>query len=162
MNDLVTYLNDHLAGSVGALEMLDNLIEIHDGKPLHLFLKELRNDIAADQDELKRLMLALNIDESTLRQAGAWVAEKLSRPKLRLGDGPAPNLALLQSLESLSLGIMGKRSLWRSLSAAADSSPRLHSVDLANLEKRAVDQFERVDEKKLKIAKEIFAGQLAK
>jgi hypothetical protein len=28
------FLNDHLAGSIGALQMLDDLIETHQGKPL--------------------------------------------------------------------------------------------------------------------------------
>jgi hypothetical protein len=32
--DLSIYLNDHLAGSVGALELLDHLIETYKGKPL--------------------------------------------------------------------------------------------------------------------------------
>jgi len=29
MKDLPVYLNDHLAGSIGALEMVDDLIETH-------------------------------------------------------------------------------------------------------------------------------------
>ena len=31
MEDLSSYLNDHLAGSVGALELLDRLIDIYKG-----------------------------------------------------------------------------------------------------------------------------------
>src|SRR2546430_14171941 len=113
--ELATYVNDHLAGSTAALELLNDLIETYEGEPSHSFLKELRADIEADQAELKRLIGDLHIDESSLRKAGAWVAEKLSRAKLRLGDGDRPNLALLQSLESLSIGIAGKRSFWRVL-----------------------------------------------
>jgi len=40
--DLTIYLNDHLAGSVGALELVDHLIETYRGKPLEQFFKDLR------------------------------------------------------------------------------------------------------------------------
>ena len=160
MTDLATYLNDHLAGSIGALEMLDNLIETHEGTALNSFLVSTRDEIREDQGDLKRLMRDLGIEESTVRQAGAWLAEKFSRPKLQLGDKAAPNLALLQSLESLCLGIAGKRSLWRSLTVASADSTRIRNVDLARLEQRATDQFERVEKEKLRIAGEIFPADL--
>ena len=107
MKDLTIYLNDHLAGSVGALEMLDGIIDAHEGKPLESFVKQLRKDISADQRELKRLMKQLGIAESGVRKVGAWVAEKLSRAKLRMGDSGKSNLALLQSLEAYPSGSRG-------------------------------------------------------
>ncbi len=160
MKDLPIYLNDHLGGSVGALEMLGDMIDAQKGKPLETFLKTLREDIESDQDELKRLMKNFGIEESAMKKAGAWVAEKFSRAKLRLGDSGEANLALLQSLESLSLGITGKRSLWRTLAAAAESTARLSGFDFARLEQRAVDQFERVEPQALEIARKIFSQEL--
>lgn len=160
MKDLTIYLNDHLAGSVGALEMLDRIIDAHEGKPLESFVKQLRKDISADQRELKRLMKQLGIAESGVRKVGAWVAEKLSRAKLRIGDSCKPNLALLQSLESLSLGIMGKRSLWRTLGAFTKPDSRLGGVNFVRLEKRAIDQFKRVEAQAQKIASKIFSPEL--
>jgi hypothetical protein len=159
MKDLATYLNDHLAGSVGALDMLRDMIDTHAGKPLEPFFKRLRDEIEADQRELKQLMKRLEIDESTMRKAGAWVAEKFSRAKLRVGDAGHPNLALLQSLETLSLGITGKRSLWRMLRAAAEDNSRLGGLDFIRLEKRAADQFQQVEEEAREIARKIFAEQ---
>ena len=160
MKDLPTYLNDHLGGSVGALEMLGDMIDAQKGKPLEAFLKTLREDIESDQDELKRLMKNLGIEESTVKKAGAWVAEKFSRAKLRIGDSGEPNLALLQSLESLSLGITGKRSLWRMLAAASESTPQLSGFDFAQLEQRAVDQFERVESEAETVARRMFSAEL--
>jgi hypothetical protein len=46
---LTIYLNDHLAGSVGALELVDHLIETYKGKPLEQFFKDLRNEINVPQ-----------------------------------------------------------------------------------------------------------------
>lgn len=160
--DLATYLDDHLAGSTGALELLDNLIDTHAGKPLHAFLKQLRDDIEADQTKLKQLISDLGIEESSIRKAGAWVAEKLSRAKLRSGDNDRPNLALLQSLESLSIGIAGKRSLWRVLRRLADSSARLPRLDFEDLEKRAIHQYERVQNEVANVGKQIFLAELDK
>ena len=106
------------------------------------------------------MMKELGIEESTLKKAGAWVAEKVSRTKLRVGDTGEPNLALLQSLESLSLGIVGKRSLWRSLMAVKQSAPRLDGFDFVRLEQRATDQFKQVEGHVQQIAREIFSAEL--
>ena len=80
-DDLTSYWNDHLAGSVGTLELVDRLIETYKGKPLDQFFKDLRNEIDADQGELQNLIEKLGEKESAVRKAGLWVAEKLSRPK---------------------------------------------------------------------------------
>ena len=120
MEELTTYLNDHLAGSVGALELLDRLIEVHQDKPIGKFFEGLRAEIQADQDELKALLGKLKVEESTVRKAGAWIAEKLSRSKIELDGDPAEASAgLFLALEALVLGITGKRSLWRALQAAS-------------------------------------------
>jgi hypothetical protein len=84
--DLTIYLNDHLAGSVGALELVDHLIDTYKGKRLEQFFKDLRDEIDADQSTLENLMETLGKKESTMRKAGAWVAEKFSRAKIRLSD----------------------------------------------------------------------------
>ncbi|MGZ4966865.1 MAG: hypothetical protein ACXWGY_08115 [Chthoniobacterales bacterium] len=160
MKNLAIYLNDHLAGSVGALEMLDELIEAQKDHALGAFLKSWRIEIGADQRELKRLMTHLGIEESSVRKAGAWIAEKISRVKLGSSDAQKPDLAFLQSLESLSLGISGKRSLWRNLGAVAESEPSLSDFDFGRLEKRAADQFEQVQTKVREVAVEIFPAEL--
>jgi hypothetical protein len=105
-------------------------------------------------------MKQLGIAESGVRKVGAWVAEKLSRAKLRMGDSGKSNLALLQSLESLSLGITGKRSLWRTLGAFTKPDSRLDGINFARLEKRAIDQFKRVEGQAQKIAVKIFSAEL--
>jgi len=160
VKDLSTYLNDHLAGSIGAVEMVEDLTDTHEGQPLERFFKALGEDIQSDQRDLKRLIEALGIKESKVRKAGAWMAEKASRLKLRGADIGEPNLALLQSLETLSIGIMGKRSLWRTLDATIAASVREAGLDLATLEKRAGDQFQRVEEQAFNIARQIFTRDI--
>jgi hypothetical protein len=156
MEDLTIYLNDHLAGSVGALELLDRLIDTYKGKPLERFFVGLRNEIDADQETLKELIASLGEEESTVRKAGAWVMEKFSRGKIQLdGDGDE-EMGLFLALEGLVLGIHGKRSLWRGLATASETVSRLRGPDYETLEKRAMEQFERVEAKRLEVAREVF------
>jgi hypothetical protein len=154
MEDLSDYLNDHLAGSVGALELLDRLIEACQGKPLARFFRDLQREIQEDQEQLKELMAKLGVSESAARKAGAWLAEKLSRSKIELGKGEEVGIFL--ALEALILGITGKRSLWRALQAASRTIPGLARLDYSGLEKRAIEQCERVEARRLEIARTVF------
>jgi hypothetical protein len=156
MEDLSSYLNDHLAGSVGALELLDRLIDTYKGKPLERFFRDLRNEIAADQETLKGLIARLGGKESAVRKAGAWIVEKLSRAKIQLSETREGELGLFLALEGLALGINGKRSLWRALATASEAAPHLRGPDYAALEKRAVEQHDRVEAKRLEVAREVF------
>jgi hypothetical protein len=149
---LATYLNDHLAGSVVALELLDHLEETNSDNSLGEFFKQLRADIAADRDELERLMEALHISQSRTRKASAWVAEKMTELKLRLDDSQSGPLFLFESLEALSLGIEGKRSLWVALISAAEKSPALRIVDYERLKQRAEEQRARVEKVRVEAA----------
>ena len=156
MKELTDYLNDHLAGSVGALELLDRLVETYEGKPLERFFRDLRDEVRDDQEHLKDLIAKLGAAESPIRKAGAWFMEKLSRPTIDLGEGSAVEIGLFLALEALVLGITGKRSLWRALQAASRTVPELARVDYSGLEKRAIEQCERVEARRLEIARAVF------
>jgi hypothetical protein len=156
--DLTIYLNDHLAGSVGALELVDHLIETYRGKPLEQFFKDLRDEIDADQSTLEKLIETLGAKESAMRKAGAWVAEKLSRAKIRLSDSQEGQMGLLHALEGLVLGITGKRGLWDALAAAAETMPELRELDYARLENRAIEQRDRIEAKRLEVARQVFSS----
>lgn len=158
MEDLSTYLNDHLAGSVGALELLDRLIDTYQGKPLERFFADLRGEIDADQETLKELIASLGEEESTVRKAGAWVMEKFSRAKIQLGGDGEEKIGLFLALEGLALGIHGKRSLWRALAVASEAIPPLRNRDYVELERRAVEQHDRVEAKRLEVAREAFSS----
>jgi hypothetical protein len=156
MEDLTSYLNDHLAGSVGALELLDRLIETYQGKPLERFFRELRDEIEADQETLKALIASLDEKESAVRKAGAWIAEKFSRARIQLSETQAGEMGLFLALEGLALGIHGKQALWRALAAASAACPQLRRLNYDELEKRAVEQCERVEARRLEVAREVF------
>ena len=154
-DEIEVYLKDHYAGGIAALELLEHTIEAHAGTPLAAFFAELRGDIKADHDQLHNLMTALGVADSDARNAGAWLAEKFSRAKLGFSGGEVSGLRLLQTLESLALGITGKRLLWRALHAIRQSSPVLQNENFEHLEQRAVEQSDRVEIKRLEAARAV-------
>jgi len=159
---LKTYLNDHLAGSVAAVELLERLRDEHDGTPLHRFLAELRTEVLADRQELKTLMSSLQIDESKARKASAWLTEKLTEIKLQVDDPAHGALRLLQALEVLTLGIEGKKLLWRALAAAAEQTESLRILNYERLQERAQEQQRNVEAVRLEAAKESLGEQRAR
>ncbi|SRR6266511_1513235 len=150
---LATYLNDHLAGAVGALQLLAHLKAAHAGTALEPVLTEVHAEVAADREELEALMARLQIAESRPRQATAWLAEKTTQIKLLLDDPSGGPLRLLEGLEAVAIGIEGKQALWRSLAAVAADVAGLQGVDYERLQQRAQEQQQRVEVMRLDAAK---------
>jgi hypothetical protein len=152
---LATYLNDHLAGSIAALELVDRLVGLSEGDRQQLFVS-LKQEIEEDQRVVKQLLASVGGKESKLRKAAAWLTEKIGEAKLEFDDSGNGQLRLLEALETLGLGIQGKAGLWRALGAASTQEPEIAKLDLARLERRAYDQFERVEARRLEVARAAF------
>ena len=101
-------------------------------------------------------MNTFDFEECAVRKAGAWLGEKLGRVKLGLSENKASGAGLLEGLEGLVLGITGKGLLWRLLAAASQVWPELKGPDYAALEQRAIEQRNRVEEKRLAAARKAF------
>jgi hypothetical protein len=150
---LQTYLNDHLAGSVAALELLDHLIALQRGTEEEKEFASLRSEVEEDQRVLQQLLESSGGKESRVRKAAAWLTEKLGQAKLRLDDPGDGELRLLEALETLGLGIQGKLALWRALAVVRHRPPGVQALDFAQLQQRAIGQFERVEARRLQVAR---------
>src|SRR5437762_8973502 len=151
-NNITTYLNDHLAGSVAAIELIDDLVNASDDAALKQFLADLKREIESDQKVLEQLITDAGESEGVVRKAAAWLSEKAARAKFKIAGEDFGGLGLVQAFEMLALGIRGKELLWRSLTIS--NWPALRDVDLAKLEQRAVEQQKRVEEKRLERSEE--------
>lgn len=151
MKDLDSYLNDHLAGSVGALKLIGHCAQLYRGKRLGAFFMKLQTQIGADQNVLRDLMTHLGIEESKVRQAGALVGEKLGVALLAIAGNEPDGLGLLLILETLIMGITGKGLLWRALSAA--NLPKLAMFDFERLRRRAEEQMKRAQAQQIRSAR---------
>jgi hypothetical protein len=118
----------------------------------------LREEIEHDQQILRLLLRSVGGKESKLRKAAAWLTEKVGEAKLELDDSGNGQLRLLEALEALGLGIQGKLGLWRALSAVSSQDPEIGKLNLAELERRAHDQLERVEAQRLLAARATFGG----
>jgi hypothetical protein len=109
------YLNDHLAGATAGLELAKRVLQATEGTDLGTFMRRLVEEIEEDRETLRNVMAEVDAGEDRLKVAGGWIAEKLGRLKLNgeiLGESP---LSRVLELESLSLGVEGKRLMWVAL-----------------------------------------------
>ncbi len=155
MKELDSYLNDHLAGSVGALELIAHWAKLSRGKPLGAFFDGLEAEISADQDTLRDLMRCLGVEESKVRQVTAWAAEKLGRARIVIAGDEPGGLGLVLALDGLIMGITGKQLLWRALGAA--NLPKTEGFDFKELQRRAEEQIERTEAERIRAARRAFA-----
>jgi hypothetical protein len=155
MKELDSYLNDHLAGSVSALELIEHWAHLHKGEPLGVFFSHMETEIRADQNTLRDVMHSFGIEESNVRKAGAWVAEKAGRARLMIAGDEPDSLGLVLTLEGLMMGVTGKRLMWRALAAA--KLAQLKSYDFGELQRRAEQQIERIEAERIRAIQQAFA-----
>jgi hypothetical protein len=152
------YLNDHMAGSIAAIELVEHLAQLSKGTERATWFLELGSEIEEDHQALRLLIERLGGQESTTRNTAAWLAEKVAWVKLKLDDPGTDHLRFLEALETLGLGIQGKLGLWRALRTISDDRGALGPLDLSNLEQRARDQFKRVETERLAVARAAFGS----
>ena len=158
MKNLDSYLNDHLAGSISALEVIAHWAEAHKGERLGSFFVEIEREIKADQETLRDVMRNLGVEESKVRKAGAWAAEKIGRARLIIAGDEPGSLGLVLTLEGLVMGVTGKKLLWRTLAAA--KLPRLNGYDFEELQRHAEQQIGRIEAERMRAVGQAFAGAI--
>jgi hypothetical protein len=153
---LKRYLQDHLAGSVAALQLMETLADHERGLPLEQKLRGLHYEVTEEQERLKAILARLESEESSLKRAAAWLTEKLHRGRLALAERADPALARLEGLESLALGLQGKLALYRALEDVASDEPRLGGYPFAALQARTLIQHALVEQERLAAARTAF------
>jgi hypothetical protein len=94
-HELAIYLNDHLAGATGGVELARRIAhDQHDPD-----LSGLARDVEQDRDSLLRIMAMLGVRQDHVKVAGGWLGEKLGR--LKLNGLTARAEAQRQRLEAL-------------------------------------------------------------
>lgn len=156
---LAEYLQDHLGGAAGAIDLLRRRLDDGRGDGE---LRELLGGIESHRESLEALMRDLEIDRSKLHQVVGWLAERMSQIKLQgeaLRDGALRDLL---ELETLSIGVHGKQRLWRSLSAIRDGHPALQALDLDALLETGERQLEIVERhRRAAVARAFLEGSAA-
>ncbi len=154
-NPLASYLHDHLAGAAFAIDLLKALHDRYSGEHLGQLASDLLVEVEQDRATLQQIIDRVGKESPDLKQAAAWLTEKVSRLKLNHDD--PDGLGTFQALETLALGIQGKRALWQALSAVPEIHNRIGKVDLEQLIVRAERQHTQAEESRLLVARTALA-----
>ena len=151
---LRTYLRDHSAGAEHAVQLLKALKEEHGRTALGDFAAILLEQVESDLETLEGLAQRVGADGFQVKELAGWLGDKLSRIKLSPGGNP---FSTFEVLEFLSLGILGKRALWRALIAVSSVHPELQGMDLNALLERAELQYTTTEKMRLQMAMHVFS-----
>lgn len=158
---LDVYLNDHLGGSMLGSDLADRIRERSEGTPLGDVMTTVATEIEEDRQALVDLMDELGTTKNPLKQASAWLAEKASRVKFGGATNAEPDLGLFMALETLTLGVQGKLSLWKELKEIAGDHPPIAATNLDRLIQRAQSQHETLERERVSTGRQVFMESAA-
>lgn len=144
-NELTRYLNDHLAGSSGALLLIQEIADNHDIPEAKAFFTDLKEKVVEDRALLEELLKKIEESPSTLMKVAGGVAARVGGLKLMWEKVQPGKLGMFEALEMLALGVQGKRILWIALSNVSPWYPEWDDVDFASLELEAINQRDGIE-----------------
>jgi hypothetical protein len=148
--DLLRYLNDHLAGAAGAVDLIRSLAKTAEDSEDHRFFTELEAKVEKDRALLDKMIAVLGHDGSAILQAAGHLTAKASRLKLRWEGLEPGELGRFEAMEMLALGIQGKRLLWRMAAELVRWIPEWSGIDFRGLEQEAIAQRDTVEALRLR------------
>ena len=154
---LATYLNDHLAESTAGVELARRAAKAHDGERGEE-LARLADEIDEDREALRGLMKRLDVEESGVKAAAGWLAEKAGRLKPNDRLVTRSPLSDVFELEALRTGAAARIAMLQVMRAVAVDDPRLAREEIEALLDRADDQAERLYKLHLQLAQENLTG----
>jgi hypothetical protein len=139
----ILYLRDHLSGADAALRIVRRLAAPDGDTPDRHLFRHLLRELEADHATVRSLLAQMGASSRSAKRAAGTASGLV----LSLTAGGAPgDLSLVRTLEGLSIGIQGKRCMWRTLQDL--STAMADRQTFAELESRAVRQWESVEERR--------------
>jgi hypothetical protein len=161
-NAVEGYVSDHLAGAAAAIQLAERCRARNPASELGYELQGLLAEIEEDLRVLERVLRAAGGSPKPIKRASALGVELLANLRMSLpvvGTGSA-KVARLEEIETLCLGIEGKRLLWRALASAGGGDGRA-DFDFEHLERRAEAQRDRLERFRLQVASTAFRATSA-
>jgi hypothetical protein len=155
---LAIYLKDHLAGATLGRELARRAARNNEGTELGDFLQTLLAEVEEDRATLRAVMGRLEVEPSSVKVGVAWLLEKLGRAKLNGRVRSYSPLSRVLELEGLTIGVAGKRALWRALGPVAARDSRLEDFDFDALAARADNQLAELERHRRAASNLAFGG----
>jgi hypothetical protein len=149
------YLNDHLAGATGGVELARRLAGAVRDSELGERLGRLADEIAADRQALLTLMAEFGVPVRHYKVCAGWAAERLGRLKLNGHVLSRSPLSTLVELELLRLGVEGKVAGWRTLKVVAATRRSVSVERLDGLIARALEQSQTLEDLRERTAADV-------
>ncbi|MEU6293808.1 hypothetical protein [Streptomyces erythrochromogenes] len=156
---LAIYLNDHLTGANGGVELLRRAARAHRGGTLGSSLESLAEQVAQDRASLRTLMADLDVPVMRTSAALGRLAERVGRLKPNGRILSRSPLSDVLELEALRMGVEGKAACWRSLRSLARTDPRIDTSLIEELIRRAEQQMRALEAMRSACASQLFARE---
>lgn len=147
------YLRDHMTGADAAIQLVEQLADHGDTRDEPLFAR-LQREFREDRDVVSALLATCGASQASVKRIAGWAGDAALQVTTR---GRRGELALFRSLEGLSTGIQGKRCLCRTAQALEPAVRAPGQRSFAELEARAIRQWDAVEEYRRSLARVTFA-----
>lgn len=158
---LHTYLNDHLAAATAGEQLFRRAAANQRSRSYSAELDALAAAVAEDRSRLRTLMSRLDATENRPKQLLAGATEFAGRFKPNRFVLRRSPLSDLMEVEAMRVGVAAKRSGWRALLASEASEDPMVRDELTELERRANEQSDSLDELHQRVARDVLTGEAA-
>jgi hypothetical protein len=156
---LAVYCNDHLAASIGGIELVKRMLSRHRGADYEGPLTQLLAELRDENSSLEAQMTALGFPVRHYKQAALWLGEKLSRAKLNGRLMSRSPLSDLVEFEFLASAVRAKRSGFETLREVAEVDHRVDKAELDRLIEQANRQYDWLTHTRRDVAAAVFGGR---
>lgn len=150
---LIAYLRDHLAGSDVATRVVHRLASTQQGGDDRMLFQRLAREFDEDRSAVRALLGRLGTSGRSIKRVVGFASGTV----LSLAAGGEPgDLSLLRTLEALSIGVQGKRCMWRALQNVPRVPSGGHGMNFIELEAKAVRQWDAIEERRCRLVARTF------
>jgi hypothetical protein len=154
------YLNDHLAGSTGGVDLIRRIAKAERNWVGAAALQRLAEEIEQDRKTLLELMKTLDVPVSLVKTWIGWAGEKVGRLKFNGALLRRSPLSRVLELEAMMLGVEGKAAAWRTLRERAQVDSRIDEARVDGLISRAKRQSDELEQLRVRAVAEALGGKV--
>ncbi len=142
---LIAYLRDHLGGADMAIRVVQRLGSTHRDSEDGALFQRLSKEFGEDRAVVHTLLTQLGSSGRSIKRAAGFASGAMASVA---AGGASGDLSLFRTLEALSIGVQGKRCLWRALDSLRTVPSTADGMNFVELEARAVRQWEAIEQRR--------------
>jgi hypothetical protein len=153
---LGTYLQDHYAGSAAGSELFKRAADQQTDPLVRRALTRMAEKADAERSALEGYLKAVGSKPDQVKNAGAWLTEKLGRFKPNGELIRRSPLSDVVELEALRIAVEGRAAGWRVLRRLADDDERFSGKELDEHLAETQEQIDELESMRMDAAVRVF------